>query len=174
MSFVDPFFVILQFPFAVGLAICSAWCILICLSRVYLGMHSVLVSIWGSLQYSHTAKLNDDCFPKLIQDIIGGLALVSVLFAIFLPFADIADAFMLTSPIAPFVLFVCHIIPSLYYPQTLEEEVAKGQWGPTWADTVTILAAGSSFPPFIISIREFLSVDHLHYRTVQNKTCQNG
>ena len=39
-------------------------------------------------------------------------------------------------------MIAAFLIPSLYYPQTLAEEVSKGQWGPTWADTVTILAAG--------------------------------
>jgi sphingosine-1-phosphate phosphotase 2 len=68
--------------------------------------------------------------------------LVTLLFALFLPLADIVDNFQLTSPFAPFLMMAVFLIPSLYYPQTLTEEVSKGQWGPTWADTVTVLAAG--------------------------------
>ncbi|OQV24551.1 Sphingosine-1-phosphate phosphatase 2 [Hypsibius exemplaris] len=106
-----------EFPFVVGLAVCSVWCLLICLSRLYLGMHSVL-------------------------DIIGGLLLVTGLFALILPLADILDNFQLTSLLAPLIMGAGFLIPSLYYPQTFSEEVSQGQWGPTWADTVTILAAG--------------------------------
>ncbi|XP_055332779.1 sphingosine-1-phosphate phosphatase 2-like [Paramacrobiotus metropolitanus] len=106
-----------QFPFILGLLVCSVWCLLICSSRVYLGMHSLL-------------------------DILGGLLLVSILFAIILPFSDAIDNFLLTSHLAPFVILILYLTPSLYYPQSFSEEITKGQWGPTWADTVTILAVG--------------------------------
>jgi sphingosine-1-phosphate phosphatase 1 len=39
-----PIYLPVQFPFVLGLVVCTIWCILICLSRLYLGMHSVLVS----------------------------------------------------------------------------------------------------------------------------------
>lgn len=68
--------------------------------------------------------------------------LVTALFVILLPFADAIDNFQLTNRFAPLFMLVLHLLPSLYYPQNTSEEISAGQWGPTWADTVTILAAG--------------------------------
>lgn len=43
-------YVLAQYPFLFGFCVALCWSVLVCLSRVYMGMHSVLVSIMNSTQ----------------------------------------------------------------------------------------------------------------------------
>lgn len=32
-----------QYPFMFGFALATCWCVLVCISRIYMGMHSIMV-----------------------------------------------------------------------------------------------------------------------------------
>lgn len=55
-----------QYSFGVGLFVCITWCTVICLSRLYLGMHSVLVS--SCLIISITLKISSINFTRGLID----------------------------------------------------------------------------------------------------------
>uniref|UniRef100_A0A1B6D3K7 Phosphatidic acid phosphatase type 2/haloperoxidase domain-containing protein n=1 Tax=Clastoptera arizonana TaxID=38151 RepID=A0A1B6D3K7_9HEMI len=92
-----PFSVILytmnryQYPVGWGLAIAITWCTLISLSRIYLGMHSIL-------------------------DIVAGLILALVLMIIIVPIVDILDLTLLTSRWSPIILIVISITMIALHP----------------------------------------------------------
>lgn len=90
-----------EYQFGVGLFLAVAWCTLVCLSRLYLGMHTVL-------------------------DIIGGLILVSVLMLVALPLADIVDHFQLTNPYSPLVTLSILILLAVFYPKSDRWTPARG------------------------------------------------
>lgn len=55
------FFPPLQYPFLFGLCVALSWSVLVCVSRVYMGMHSILV---GSKVHFHQQRLSaitDSC-----------------------------------------------------------------------------------------------------------------
>ncbi|XP_047509650.1 sphingosine-1-phosphate phosphatase 1-like [Pieris napi] len=82
-----------QYPMHWGLIIAISWCTLICVSRVYLGMHSVL-------------------------DIAAGLVLAFTLLLVLVPLVDYLDALLLTSHSAPLVVFAVSILVIVYHPQS--------------------------------------------------------
>ncbi|VEN50576.1 unnamed protein product [Callosobruchus maculatus] len=94
-----PFSIILytmdRYQYNVPLGVCAAvvWCTLICISRLYLGMHSVL-------------------------DVIVGLALAIVLMVPLVPIVDFLDSYLLTNPISPILLLVSSILVIVYYPNS--------------------------------------------------------
>ncbi|CAG9817539.1 unnamed protein product [Phaedon cochleariae] len=67
-----------QYSVPLGLCIAILWCSLICTSRLYLGMHTIL-------------------------DIIAGLGLAIAIMAFMIPLIDYFDEYLLTSPTAPFI-----------------------------------------------------------------------
>ncbi|VVC93719.1 sphingosine-1-phosphate phosphatase 1-like [Leptidea sinapis] len=82
-----------EYPVHWGVVVAVSWCALICVSRVYLGMHTVL-------------------------DIAAGLALSSLLLVVLIPFVDYLDGLILTSRYTPlFVLFIS-ILSLVYYPES--------------------------------------------------------
>ncbi|XP_054713474.1 sphingosine-1-phosphate phosphatase 2-like [Uloborus diversus] len=90
-----------EYPFIVGLLIASYWCGLVCCSRLYMGMHTVL-------------------------DIIGGLILVAVLMTIILPFSDMIDHFQLTDPYSPLITIAVMLLLQIIYPKTERWTPARG------------------------------------------------
>jgi sphingosine-1-phosphate phosphatase 1 len=70
-----------QYPIELGFVGAFAWCSLVCMSRLYLGMHSVL-------------------------DIIAGLSLVGVLFVPVIPLVDYLDPIILQSEFGGIGLFL--------------------------------------------------------------------
>lgn len=73
-----------QYPFSVGCSLALCWCLVVCVSRVYMGMHSVL-------------------------DVIAGF-LYSVLILLFiLPALDLIDGFNLTCRFAPVIIISFHL-----------------------------------------------------------------
>ncbi|XP_041982263.1 sphingosine-1-phosphate phosphatase 1-like [Aricia agestis] len=83
-----------QYPVHWGLVVAVAWCTLICVSRVYLGMHSVL-------------------------DIAAGLILASGLLMVLIPLVDRFDHFMLMSKwCIPLVVIPVSILVIVFYPQS--------------------------------------------------------
>ncbi|XP_050077836.1 sphingosine-1-phosphate phosphatase 1-like [Anopheles maculipalpis] len=75
----------------VGLAIACVWCAVICVSRVYLGMHSVL-------------------------DILAGLVLVVLLMIPLIPIVDRLDLIIVTSRWSPIFVFSISILLIVFYP----------------------------------------------------------
>uniref|UniRef100_A0A182VTY7 Phosphatidic acid phosphatase type 2/haloperoxidase domain-containing protein n=1 Tax=Anopheles minimus TaxID=112268 RepID=A0A182VTY7_9DIPT len=77
----------------VGLAIACVWCAVICVSRVYLGMHSVL-------------------------DIIAGLVLVVLLMIPLIPIVDRLDLIIVTSRWSPIFVLSISILLIVFYPDS--------------------------------------------------------
>lgn len=82
-----------QYNVPVGLTIAIAWCTIVCVSRLYLGMHTVL-------------------------DVVVGLFLAVALMFPLVPLVDHLDKYFLTSPLAPFLLLVISILMIVYYPNS--------------------------------------------------------
>ncbi|OTF76193.1 sphingosine-1-phosphate phosphohydrolase-like protein, partial [Euroglyphus maynei] len=81
---------------------CSiCWCTLICCSRLYLGMHSVL-------------------------DILVGLSLTGILLAFTLPILSILDHFLIRNPLSPFIITAILIIASSLYPVSNKQSPSRG------------------------------------------------
>ncbi|XP_076002751.1 sphingosine-1-phosphate phosphatase 1-like [Genypterus blacodes] len=73
-----------EYPFTLGFSLALCWCLLVCLSRLYMGMHSIL-------------------------DVIAGF-LYSVLILTFcLPALDLIDNFNLTATYAPLIIISLHL-----------------------------------------------------------------
>nr|XP_046269708.1 sphingosine-1-phosphate phosphatase 1 [Scatophagus argus]XP_046269709.1 sphingosine-1-phosphate phosphatase 1 [Scatophagus argus] len=78
-----------EYPFSLGFSLALCWCLLVCFSRIYMGMHSVL-------------------------DVIAGV-LYSVLILLFiLPALDLIDNFNLTCRYAPLVIISLHLSLGLF------------------------------------------------------------
>ncbi|XP_050084167.1 sphingosine-1-phosphate phosphatase 1-like [Anopheles aquasalis] len=77
----------------IGLAIALVWCTVICVSRVYLGMHSVL-------------------------DIIAGLVLVILLMIPLIPLVDRLDTIIVTSRWSPLLVLTISILLIVFYPDS--------------------------------------------------------
>lgn len=99
VGFSIPFSVLLytmnryQYPIHWGLIFSIAWCTLICVSRLYLGMHSVL-------------------------DIAAGLLLTVALMLPLVPLVDALDHVLLTAYISPLVVLFISILAIIYYPNS--------------------------------------------------------
>ncbi|XP_063848066.1 sphingosine-1-phosphate phosphatase 2-like [Scylla paramamosain] len=90
-----------QLDWVWGLAIALTWCSCVCLSRIYLGMHSVL-------------------------DVLCGLVLVSGLLVIMLPWVDTLDHLALTHPASPLITIILTIAMVVCYPATDRWTPARG------------------------------------------------
>lgn len=82
-----------QYPVIVGVTIAILWCTLICVSRIYLGMHSIL-------------------------DIIAGLVLTFVLMVPLIPLVDYLDRLILESVYSPIFIFGISIALIIFYPDS--------------------------------------------------------
>lgn len=80
-----------EYPVYLGLAACTVWCVVVCCSRIYMGMHTVL-------------------------DIVGGLGLAVILLSIFLPLLDSLDNYQLTNPYAPITVIGTILLLAVFYP----------------------------------------------------------
>ena len=90
-----------DYPLWIGVLIAGIWCILVCGSRLYLGMHSLL-------------------------DIVAGLLLAGSMMAILLPVIDWLDHLHLTSRYSPIFLFTGLIGMALFYPKSERWSPARG------------------------------------------------
>lgn len=82
-----------EYPVIVGILIATCWCVLVCCSRLYMGMHTVL-------------------------DIIGGLVLVAILMLLIFPISDAIDHFQLTYTYSPLVTISVMLLLQITYPKT--------------------------------------------------------
>lgn len=78
-----------EYPYVIGLLLASSWCILVCLSRLYMGMHSIL-------------------------DIIAGVLYSILILIIFHPALDLIDNFNLTYKYAPLFIISLHLGMGLF------------------------------------------------------------
>ncbi|NXO04541.1 SGPP2 phosphatase, partial [Rhinopomastus cyanomelas] len=84
-----------KYPFGLGLGAAFVFSVLVCLSRLYTGMHTVL-------------------------DVIGGALISAVLLVLLYPAWDTIDQWLLTSPFCPLLvtavpLVLCYNYPKLHY-----------------------------------------------------------
>ncbi|XP_039751565.1 sphingosine-1-phosphate phosphatase 1-like isoform X2 [Pararge aegeria] len=126
-----------QYPVPWGVLAAVAWCTLICVSRVYLGMHSIL-------------------------DIAAGLLLASALLAVLIPAVDSLDSFLLTSQWSPLLVVVISILVIVYHPQsdkwtptrgdtTMIVSVCAGILTGSWTNyQLGHMVASTSDPPYTI------------------------
>ncbi|XP_056138962.1 sphingosine-1-phosphate phosphatase 2 [Lampris incognitus] len=91
----------LQFQFEVGLLIAVLLSSLVCLSRLYTGMHSVL-------------------------DVICGVLISAVLIVLTYPYWETFDSFQLTSPMSPVVGLVLPLFLSYTYPRLDHYSTTRG------------------------------------------------
>ncbi|XP_004698703.1 sphingosine-1-phosphate phosphatase 1 [Echinops telfairi] len=78
-----------QYPLTYGLILIPCWCSLVSLSRIYMGMHSIL-------------------------DIIAGFLYSISILMIFYPFVDLIDNFNQTHKYAPFVIIGLHLVLGIF------------------------------------------------------------
>merc|ERR1739838_287562 len=83
------------------LAFAFLWCSIVCLSRLYLGMHSVM-------------------------DIVCGVILAVGLMALILPWMDTLDHLALSHPASPFLCIILTIAMVVWYPTTDRWTPARG------------------------------------------------
>uniref|UniRef100_A0A1A8ESC0 Sphingosine-1-phosphate phosphatase 1 n=1 Tax=Nothobranchius korthausae TaxID=1143690 RepID=A0A1A8ESC0_9TELE len=73
-----------EYPSTLGFSLALCWCLLVCSSRVYMGMHSVL-------------------------DVIAGFLYSLLILLLFLPALDLIDGFNLTCRYAPLIIISLHL-----------------------------------------------------------------
>ncbi|XP_015279837.1 PREDICTED: sphingosine-1-phosphate phosphatase 1 [Gekko japonicus] len=78
-----------QYPVLYGLLLAFCWCSLVCFSRIYMGMHSVL-------------------------DVIAGFLYAILILAVFLPAVDLVDNFNLTHKYAPLIIISLHLALGIF------------------------------------------------------------
>ncbi|XP_030627329.1 sphingosine-1-phosphate phosphatase 1 [Chanos chanos] len=78
-----------EYPFILGLLLALSWCVLVCLSRIYMGMHSIL-------------------------DIIAGFLYSILILLVFGPALDPIDNFNLSYPYAPLLIVSLHVAMGLF------------------------------------------------------------
>ncbi|KAJ8411712.1 hypothetical protein AAFF_G00153500 [Aldrovandia affinis] len=78
-----------EYPFMLGLVLAFSWCIVVCLSRIYMGMHSIL-------------------------DIIAGFLYSMLILLVFQPALDVIDNFNLTCQYAPLIIISLHLGMGLF------------------------------------------------------------
>nr|DBA14411.1 TPA: hypothetical protein GDO54_005385 [Pyxicephalus adspersus] len=78
-----------QYPFVYGLLLAMGWCSLVCLSRIYMGMHSVL-------------------------DVVAGVLYAIIILIVFLPALDIIDNFNLTYKYSPLIIISLHLALGIF------------------------------------------------------------
>nr|XP_008523563.1 PREDICTED: sphingosine-1-phosphate phosphatase 1 [Equus przewalskii] len=78
-----------QYPLIYGLILVPCWCSLVCLSRIYMGMHSIL-------------------------DIIAGFLYTILILVVFYPFVDLIDNFNQTHRYAPLFIIGLHLALGIF------------------------------------------------------------
>lgn len=90
-----------QYPSWIGLILALSWCALVCGSRLYLGMHSLL-------------------------DIAAGLFISAILLVVLLPLVDYVDHLHLKSTFSPLISFPIVLLMAIYYPKSDRWTPARG------------------------------------------------
>ncbi|CAG0883407.1 unnamed protein product [Darwinula stevensoni] len=101
------------YSFPLGLFIAITWSLLVCGSRLYLGMHTA-------------------------ADVLVGVAIVGVLMPLMIPVIDDLDLFILSNPYSPIIIISLVIVAMIIYPDS-----GKDTWCSSRADTVMIVCVGA-------------------------------
>ncbi|OPJ79170.1 sphingosine-1-phosphate phosphatase 2 [Patagioenas fasciata monilis] len=150
-----------KYPFELGLAAALVFSTLVCLSRLYTGMHTVLLNksvcisallaLLLDQEHSHVSKRDITIKDLLemqgagltkplnvisLQDVIGGALISAVLLVLLYPAWDAIDHLLLTSPFCPLISIVLPLVLCYNYPKL-------DYYSPTRGDTTTILGAGA-------------------------------
>ncbi|KAM7298292.1 sphingosine-1-phosphate phosphatase 2 [Ixodes scapularis] len=104
-----------EYSLPLGLLVCTVWCALLCISRLYLGMHTVL-------------------------DLLGGLLLAWALMLVLVPVALPVDHLLLNSPWGPPLVVGVVALLCLAYPAPREWTPARGDSCVVLATVAGILA----------------------------------
>ncbi|KQL61050.1 sphingosine-1-phosphate phosphatase 1 [Amazona aestiva] len=83
------FDVVEQYPLMFGLILAFCWCLLVCCSRIYMGMHSIL-------------------------DVIAGFLYAILILVVFHPVVDLIDNFNLTYKYAPLIIISLHLALGIF------------------------------------------------------------
>ncbi|XP_075782497.1 serine/threonine-protein phosphatase 2A 56 kDa regulatory subunit epsilon isoform isoform X7 [Pelodiscus sinensis] len=78
-----------QYPLVYGLILAICWCSLVCFSRIYMGMHSIL-------------------------DVIAGFLYAILILVVFHPAVDLIDNFNLTYKHAPLIIISLHLVLGVF------------------------------------------------------------
>ncbi|KAL3049462.1 hypothetical protein OYC64_008839 [Pagothenia borchgrevinki] len=78
-----------EYPFSLGFILALCWCLLVCVSRIYMGMHSVL-------------------------DVIVGVLYSVLILLFFLPLLDLIDGFNMSHRYAPLIIVCFHLGLALF------------------------------------------------------------
>ncbi|KAF6210157.1 hypothetical protein GE061_013259 [Apolygus lucorum] len=126
-----------EYSVTVGAAVALLWCLVVSVSRLYLGMHTVL-------------------------DVIAGLFLALILMIPVVPVVDVADRFWLTSRFSPIILLSLSILIIAFYPKskiwtptrqdtTMIMSVCVGVHLGAWTNyQLGIMSAPISQPPYVV------------------------
>ncbi|KAM3959581.1 sphingosine-1-phosphate phosphatase 1 [Aphomia sociella] len=126
-----------EYPAQWGLLIAISWCSLICVSRIYLGMHSVL-------------------------DIAAGLLLSTVLLIVLIPLVDCLDGFLIKSYYSPMLVITISILVIVFHPNadkwtptrgdtTMIVSVCAGILTGSWTNyQLGNMTASTDLPPYEI------------------------
>lgn len=141
------------YPFFTGFFIALVWCILVSMSRLYLGMHTVL-------------------------DIIVGLILTVALMIPLVPLVDITNSYIITSFWLSAILMIISIAVIVYYPLSdkwtptrsdtaMVVSVTAGIHMGAWLSYYTgILSASLTSPPYYIIWPTYSMLGHVILRTI--------
>ncbi|XP_077255365.1 sphingosine-1-phosphate phosphatase 2 [Temnothorax americanus] len=158
VGFAIPFSVVLFtmnkyiYPFSVGCVIAFLWCVLVSVSRLYLGMHTVL-------------------------DIVVGLVLTIALMIPLVPLVDVTNSYVTTNFWLVATLIAISIAVIVYYPTSYEwtptrsdtamiVSVVAGIHAGAWLNYYTgLLRASQSLPPFRIVWPTYSMLGRLIVRT---------
>ncbi|GAB1859765.1 Sphingosine-1-phosphate phosphatase 1 [Camponotus japonicus] len=159
VGFAIPFSIVLFtmnkyiYSFFVGYFIALVWCILVSMSRLYLGMHTVL-------------------------DIVIGLILTIVLMIPLVPLVDITNSYIITNFWLSAILIVISIIVIVYYPLSdkwtptrsdtaMVVSVTAGIHMGAWLSYYNgVLSASLISPPYHIVWPTYSMLGHLILRTI--------
>ena len=133
---------IVQFPLWLGLILASLWCVSVCFSRIYLGVHSLLVSFLytnniGISPHSHThTHARTHACTSSTQDILGGIFIAVTMFILITPFLDYIDTLILTTKFYPVYILLAVVFLLYIYP------VDSKRWTVDRGDMAAILGVG--------------------------------
>lgn len=142
-----------QYPVHWGTLVAISWCTLICVSRVYLGMHSVL-------------------------DIAAGLLLASSMLVFLIPVVDWLDPILVTYPLSPIFVLAISISAIVFYPNadkwtptrgdtTMVVSVCAGVLIGSWTNyQLGNVVASESGPPYEVIWPSVQMWGHTILRTV--------
>lgn len=144
-----------QYTFLFGFCVALSWSVLVCVSRVYMGMHSVLVSLSSCcyqtlfflflvvfLFYFKEVKAESreqpitSWFTCLLQEVITGFLYTLLILAFLCPLLETIDTFYMTGRYAPLAIVVSHVSLGLV-------AFSLDSWSTSRGDTAQALGTGA-------------------------------